>query len=137
MKTSVTPCLDSFLHAYMTTALWSSVDENGEPLDDGRSEFDVAEETKAKMRADCVRFFDANWDAIELAIETGEVVCGPDFDAYGRAGHDFWLTRCGHGCGFWDGDWPEPYAKQLTDAARAFGNVDLYVGDDGSIHQSP
>jgi|TARA_R110000744_G_scaffold366338_1_gene475354 hypothetical protein len=22
-----------------------------------------------------------------------------------RIGHDFWLTRNGHGAGFWDGDW--------------------------------
>lgn len=21
------------------------------------------------------------------------------------AGHDLWLTRNGHGAGFWDGDW--------------------------------
>lgn len=32
-----------------------------------------------------------------------------------------------------DGDWPEPYATTLTDAARAFGNVDLYSGDDGKV----
>lgn len=49
------------------------------------------------------------------------------------AGHDFWLTRCGHGAGFLDGDWPEPHASALDEAAKAFGNVDLYVGDDGRI----
>ncbi len=50
------------------------------------------------------------------------------------AGHDFWLTRCGHGAGFWDGDWPEPAASVLTEASKEFGNVDLYVGDDGQIY---
>ncbi|QNP78372.1 hypothetical protein [Agrobacterium tumefaciens] len=50
------------------------------------------------------------------------------------AGHDFWLTRCGHGAGFWDGDWPEPAASVLTTASEEFGNVDLYVGDDGQIY---
>lgn len=50
------------------------------------------------------------------------------------AGHDFWLTRCGHGAGFWDGDWPEPAATALTEASKAFRNVDLYVGDDGEIN---
>jgi hypothetical protein len=50
------------------------------------------------------------------------------------AGHDFWLTRCGHGSGFWDGDWKEPAASKLTDAAHAYGNADLYVGDDGRIY---
>lgn len=44
-----------------------------------------------------------------------------------RAGHDLWLTRNGHGVGFWDGDWPEPLAEILTDSAHRLGPVDLYV----------
>ncbi|MBN9237284.1 hypothetical protein QFZ88_005590 [Mesorhizobium sp. YL-MeA3-2017] len=47
------------------------------------------------------------------------------------AAHDFWLTRCGHGAGFWDEDWPEPHASRLDFAARAFG---VYVGDNGMIY---
>ncbi|MDH1266753.1 hypothetical protein N5C81_03870 [Rhizobium pusense] len=50
------------------------------------------------------------------------------------AGHDFWLTRCDHGAGFWDGDWPEPAASALTEASKEFGNIDLYVGDGGQIY---
>jgi hypothetical protein len=50
------------------------------------------------------------------------------------AGHAFWLTRNGHGAGFWDGDWPEPHASALDEASKAFGSFDLYVGDDGMIH---
>lgn len=134
MKThSLTPCLDAFTTAYIATALWSSVDHEGEPLD-GRDDYELNDETREAMEADCREFFEACRGTIEAAMETGEVTCGPDFDEYGRAGHDFWLTRCGHGAGFWDGDWPEPYAKQLTDAAHAFGNVDLYVGDNGEIY---
>ncbi|OQM74930.1 hypothetical protein [Manganibacter manganicus] len=49
------------------------------------------------------------------------------------AGHDFWLTRCRHGAGFWDGDWPEPAATILDNAAKAFGNADLYIGDGGKV----
>ncbi len=50
------------------------------------------------------------------------------------AGLDFWLTRCGHGAGFWDGDWKEPHAAALDALSKQFGNVDLYVGDDGKIY---
>lgn len=53
-----------------------------------------------------------------------------------QAGHDFWLTRNGHGSGFWDGGWPEPAATRLTDAAHAYGEFNLYVGDDGMISGS-
>jgi hypothetical protein len=51
-----------------------------------------------------------------------------------RAGHDVWLTRNGHGCGFWDGDWSEPAATRLTKASKKFGEFNLLVGDDGKIH---
>lgn len=50
-----------------------------------------------------------------------------------QVGHDFFLTRCGHGAGFWDrglgelGDW-------LTDRANRYGEQDAYVGDDGRLY---
>jgi hypothetical protein len=50
------------------------------------------------------------------------------------AGHDFWLTRNGHGAGFWDGHWPEPAADVLTRLAHSFGYSDLYRGDDGKLY---
>ena len=49
------------------------------------------------------------------------------------AGHDFWLTRNGHGAGFWDRGLGEA-GKKLTDAAHAFGECNLYLGDDDVIH---
>jgi len=105
-----------------------------EPLDAHFSIEDLAPETLARIIEDCAAFQDQNSDTLAAAIDTGEVKFGPDFGPMGRAGHDFWLTRCGHGAGFWDGDWPEPYGDTLTAAAHAFGNVDLYTGDDGRLY---
>lgn len=110
--------------------------ENPEPMDKNYNWRDLAPECLASMRQDCAQFQELYNDTIQAAIDTGEVVCGPDFDEWGRAGHDFWLTRCGHGAGFWDGDWPEPMAEHLSDAATKCGTVDLYVGDDGKIYSS-
>ena len=127
--------LDLMLRAYIECALWSSNDESddrgGEPLDKNYSAEDLAPEAMAKMRADCEAFLTAN-----LAdIENGTAKDSDEYTAIERAGHDFWLTRNGHGCGFWDGDWPEPQASRLTEASKAMGEVNLYVGDDGRIHQ--
>lgn len=132
--------MDDFTEAYIRTALWSTNDESdpetgGEPLDSNYTAEDIAPNSVAKMTADCEKFQTDNADTLAAAIATGEVRCGPDFDAIGHAGHDFWLTRNGHGAGFWDGDWPEPHATQLDRAAKAFGDVTLYVGDDGLIYQ--
>ena len=53
---------------------------------------------------------------------------------YSQAGHDFWLTRNGHGAGFWDGDWPDRTGHRLSEAAKSYGEYHLYVGDDGKIY---
>lgn len=132
--------MDSFLAAYVRTALWSSHDESdpetgGDPMDDNYGPDDIAPATLARMESDCNRFRAAAGNLIAAAIETGKVKCGPDFDEHDSAAFHFWLTRNGHGDGFWAGDWPEPYAAQLTTIARSFGEADLYVGDDGLIYQ--
>ena len=57
-------------------------------------------------------------------------------DPDGSAGHDFLLTRNGHGAGFWDGDWSDVNgaADKLTMAAQSFECFGLYLGDDGMIY---
>lgn len=109
--------LDMFTTAYVEAALWSSTDDICQPLDRNYSVADIAPTTLAVMVADCAKFQSEN-DLSE---------CGDS-----QAGHDFWLTRNGHGAGFWDGDWPET-GDALTEAAKAYPVVELYVGDDGRI----
>lgn len=124
-----------FLHM-LATALWSSSDDEGEPLDSGRDASDVHPDTLERLKTEAFTFYAAN---------RGHIHCegaplANDFEGpigereAAMAGHDFWLTRCGHGAGFWDGDWPEPHATALDTACKAVGNVDLYIGDDGLIH---
>lgn len=124
--------LNTFYTAYLETALWSSTGDDDEPMDRTFTREDISLEARSQARTDCAKFYRQNRED----INAGPDRCGPDFDEVGRAGHDFWLTRNGHGCGFWDGDWPEPAATRLTDAAKAFGEVNLYVGDDGLIYLS-
>ncbi len=69
---------------------------------------------------------------VDLVIANEEDI-GSDDEA---AGHDFWLTRNGHGAGFWDGDWPEPAATRLTASSKKYGEFNLYLGDDGKIYGS-
>lgn len=116
-----------FLDSYIETALWSSYDnandQGGEPLDKNYSAKDLAPMALAKMSADCVAFVGQAGDLLDEFGRGGVT----------RAGHDFWLTRNGHGAGFWDGDWPDGGDK-LTELSKQFGEVDLYVGDDGRLY---
>ena len=123
--------LDNFTQAYIECALWSTNDEStpqgGEPLDKNYGPNDLAPECLETMKADCAKFQEENTDDIATYEDR-------TYTAEEMGGHDFWLTRNGHGAGFWDGDWPEPSGERLTEASRPFGEVNLYVGDDGLIY---
>jgi hypothetical protein len=124
--------MDNFTRHYIIAALWSSVDDDGEPLDARFSADDLAPETVAKMSADCARFQAEN--AALLAEVAPMHVYHPDAETPdASAGHDFWLTRNRHGAGLWDRGYGDT-GKQLTDAAHTFGECDLYIGDDGKIY---
>lgn len=122
------PNLDTFTRAYLEAALWSSTDADGEPMDRDHDLSDLAPETLAHAIEDC-RSFQETFGY--LYAEGSPRSCySPDE----QAGHDFWLTRNHHGAGFWDGDWPEPAATILTDAAHSYREMNLYVGDDGRVY---
>lgn len=117
--------LTTFAEAYIEAALWSSMDESdeqgGEALDQNYTFHDISEETLTAIVEDCYKFQEENADLLEESGITDE-----------QAGHDFWLTRCGHGAGFWDRGLGE-IGERLTDACRKWPNVDLYV-EDGKIY---
>lgn len=121
----------NFIHGYMTAALRASIDRDGKYLSDTYGVSDITAETRAKMQWDCHSFYSSNAEAINFFGAPGG---GHSGGTDGKAGYDFWLTRCGHTAGFRDGDWPEPQATQLEEAAKAFGEVELRVRDDGKIH---
>ena len=50
-----------------------------------------------------------------------------------QIGHDFWLTRQGHGAGFWDGDYSEELGKRLTAKAKAMGEIYHYCNDENLL----
>ena len=123
---------EQFLAAYVEAALWSSSDEDGEPLDrlpqvqEAYSTIDVLEaDTAQQMREDCKAFMDDNMADL-LAAE------GVRPYSAAQGGHDFWLTRNGHGAGFWDRGLGE-VGERLTTAAKAYGGIDLLVDGDGLI----
>lgn len=81
---------------------------------------DVSDESRVKAEADCRAFLDT------IAEERPEAFHHMAPEIIGR---DFWLTRNGHGAGFWDhglgelGDW-------LTAMAKPYGEVSMWVRGD-------
>jgi len=160
--------LDTFTNAYITAALFTSTDNltynhgdkkdefdpeydddeksgvednGGEPLDKKYTINDIDLKTLIKMVKDCREFKKKYEELYESAGWDDE-----------QAGHDFWLTRNGHGAGFWSRDSSElnnsdlfqqggdeaieQVGKLLTKAAKSYGEYNLYLGDgesDGTI----
>lgn len=116
-KSDLLASLDAFTTAYIECALWSSTDESndagGEPLDSNYGPEHLTLAALREMIADCKAFLELH----------GLHLYGIDA---AQAGHDFWLTRNGHGAGFWDRGLGEQ-GETLSRAAESFGSVDLTV----------
>lgn len=123
--------LDAFVRGYVVCALWSSNDD-GNPLDDSFSEDDLAPQCLAGMRADCADFINANMDDLKQYVARITRDAG---EGWSSAGHDFWLSRNGHGAGFWDRGLGA-LGDKLTKAAAVYKGQDLYVGDDRKLYVS-
>jgi len=122
--------LQNVVIAYMQCALWSSTGDDGEPLDGLYETWEISDEAQASMIEDCESLLDS--------VEYAEIDWRSGWTAE-QFGHDFWLTRNGHGAGFWDryyGD-TDPrtlIGDQLTRLSKPYGESDLYVGDDGKLY---
>lgn len=134
--------LEEFVSAYIRTALCTSNDESdesgGEPLDSNYDESNIAPETMETIHRECAEFLESAKGLIndETCLRANQWLGDGVYSAHSLAGHDFWLTRRGHGCGFWEDDrWTEEAGKKLTALSDIAGEVWLYLGDDGKIYQ--
>jgi hypothetical protein len=106
---------DSFMLGFIECLLWSCTDEEGQGLDRQYDKEDIGKGSLEEIKQDCDDFQESQSELLE----------GLDDDF---AGHNFCLTRNGHGAGFWDCGLGE-LGDQLTAACRPYGS--LYLSEDG------
>jgi hypothetical protein len=106
--------IDEIVKHYLMAALWSTLHNDDEYLDHYYSLSDISEETKEKARRDVERF-----------MKEADPYIG-DEASNDQIGHDFFLTRNGHGAGFWDRDFYLDKDK-LTEIAKSFGEINFYA----------
>lgn len=116
--------LDAFTFAYIEAMMWTLTDEDGGSCDH-LGLHDISAEAIDKAKADCAGF---QRTAARLLEGTDPA----------QAGHDFWLTRNGHGTGFWDRDastYPnDPKGEALTRLAHAEGEAYATLSSDGFVY---
>jgi hypothetical protein len=111
--------IEGFDH-YITAMLWlvrpmgscEEEDDDESWSDKGNGVGDLVPSFRETLLADYRVFVQSCVDA-SLGVDVTSFDCR-------QFGHDAWLTREGHGCGFGDGDWPE-HGDALGRLARAWG----------------
>lgn len=100
-----------FIDAYLEAVDFTETGDTDQP--DNGAELD--ETFMRESVIDCLAFY-------------GRICCYLSDDHIGQAGHDFWLTRNGHGAGFWDR--PELYsqlhADKFTKISEQYGEAHAY-----------
>ena len=113
---------DVFTHAYIEAMFFTESGDIGLPLNDVVYS-DISLEFAKQTAEDIAEFKERAGILIE--------------EHPSQAGHDFWLTRNGHGSGFWDRKevYGEPDYQILSRIAEdEFCQIHPYVGDDGKIY---
>jgi len=133
---------DAFRRGYVTAILWANAyredAETGELVPD--EDADYAYVTPGRWwedigvdLSDADSFLANNYETLcrVVAIEGTNAVAVP-LDAMEQHGHDFALTRNGHGAGFWDRGYGED-GDTLSDAARAYGEYSVLTDDGPTV----
>lgn len=107
----------SLTNGYIQCAIWTTSDEEGKSLlDAGYTEDDLNPASLRAMQLDCLDFIFENR---ALLADLDPSSCG----------HDFWLSRNGHGAGFFDRGLGH-VGDRLHESAKGYGGVNLCLVDE-------
>ncbi len=118
------PVLDGFVQGYLKCALWSTNNVHGEPLDEQYDidDFDFSSLDKAVKICD------------QFRAEAGvHLTTGPFMYTHAATiGHNFWLSRNGHGSGLCD-MFDHHSAAALHSLASTYGGECVFTSYDHGV----
>lgn len=119
----------SFLKGYLTALEWLLPEQ--EEGDETPETTGFAPETLKKIAKECETF--ENDNAEDLAHYAEGYTPKQGYSVYECAGHDFFLSREGHGSGFSDRG-KHPCFERLEKAASKYRESSPYIGDDSLVY---
>jgi len=120
--------LDDFTFSYIECALWAECDNEDESLDSNYDYDNIEHSSMLAIIAECKDFQIENKLLLEQAYT---LYSNYEFSPEAIAGHDYWLTRNGHGVGFWDRELGE-VGDKLTTICQ-YQQRHLLVNDSGKL----
>jgi hypothetical protein len=119
--------IDEIVQGYFEAAVWTDLQESQAEVDPEAFEYFQKYDQSSSVK-DVYNFLASHTDEVKKALQ---VYPAANF------GHDFWLTRNGHGTGFWDREELKEIgvADALSDVARKeFPERSFIVSDAGFYH---
>lgn len=117
---------------YCMGALWADEAEGTSPRI-SVAQFTEARKSCAKFILECHKF--KLWEPTLARFEHGYGVHPDAGSAEAAFGHDFWLTRQGHGTGFWDRNELKIELPMTFGAPRELGDALTYLAQKfGEVH---
>lgn len=116
--------IDDFLKGYLHAIEWLLPEDDPKPTG-------FSPELIERAQRDCEDFKSRAGGLLDAYRAELTPMAGYTVDEC--AGHDFWLTRNGHGAGFWDRGF-DKLGDDLTKVAKQFHEISAYTGDDGLVY---
>lgn len=109
---------DVIVDSYLEAALWTS---NDREEFDNKTIWNFSDKAKKQAKKDIEWFLNNAGSVFDDVDET-------------TIGYDLWLSRNGHGSGFFDRDgYDEDDSKFLMDLSKILGEISIYINDRGWI----
>ena len=121
--------LDSYIEcAIWASDCWERLEEDGNPtpFDELEDCAGLSDSAKAIMQSELSNF---HARAEEIIDSKDWQEMGIKLPSDSEIAHDFWLTRNGHGAGFWDRGMGE-LGDRLTELAESHGGRQLWLNDE-------
>lgn len=126
--------LKDLVAGYVDAMLWAEHTEHdgkdqGSFESCGYAQDDIALSAAKEIVRDCQAFCEIHSTLWEFDAQGNPLAEKADLYAIGQ---NFYLSRNGHGAGFFDSGMSE--ARALQQAAKTYGTQGLYLGDNGKLY---
>lgn len=128
MKTNI-EILTAVYAGYISAVYFTDTGDIDQPPADA----EMAQESEFKAMSDCADFLAYCSKGGLLADLENELEKQNRAFSWDSFGIDFWLSRNGHGAGFFDRGLND-VGEKLQAAANTFGSSEVYAGDDSKIY---